>query len=136
MGNGNVIYIAGPMRGKRDLNREGFHHARMFLIQRFDWVVINPACLPYGLPETAYMPICLAMLQQADAIGLLPGWEDSEGANLELSYAQMTGKRVIVLAQEYGYTGTEDVYTNLYPPEFWEDFRKLSQRNGEGEKET
>ena len=119
MGNGNVIYIAGPMRGKPGLNRVGFYHASLFLIhQRFNWIILNPACLPNGLPETAYMPICLAMLQQADVIGLLPGWEDSEGAKLELAYAQMTGKRVIVLAQEYGYTGTEDVYTNLYPPEF------------------
>lgn len=106
---GNVIYIAGPMRGKIDMGRESFHHATMFLTGRFGWTVINPAILPLGLKDESYMPICLAMLEQADAIGLLPGWEDSEGANLELAFAQATGKRVIVLAEEYGYDGTEAI---------------------------
>ena len=106
---GNVIYIAGPMRGLPDLGREAFRHAERFLIGRFGWTVINPAILPTGLPGTAYMPICLAMLGQADTIGLLPGWEDSAGANLELAFAKETGKRVIILAEEYGYDGTEAI---------------------------
>ena len=101
----NTIYIAGPMRGKADLGRAAFEHAEKYLIGRFGWIVFNPAVLPVGLPQESYMPICLAMLREADAIGLLPGWEHSAGANLEKQYAEQTGKRIIILEEEYGYTG-------------------------------
>ena len=100
----NIIYIAGPMRGLIDLGRMNFHKAEMFLIGRYGWTVINPALLPTGLQQESYMPICLAMLREADAIGLLPGWEESEGAQIELAFAQQTGKRVICLEDEYGFS--------------------------------
>lgn len=100
----NVIYIAGPMRGLIDLGRENFRNAEAFLANRYGWTVINPAVLPVGLPEESYMPICLAMLREADAIGMLPGWEESAGAAIEKLFAEQIGKRVIILGDEYGFS--------------------------------
>ena len=105
----NTIYIAGPMRGKPDLGRAAFQHAERYLGEQLGWRVLNPAVLPTDLQQKSYMPICLAMLREADAIGLLPGWENSAGANLEKQYAEQTGKRIIILEDEYGYTGNETI---------------------------
>lgn len=41
------------------------------------------------------MRICLAMLDSADAIALLPTWAHSGGAKIELALAEYTGKQVI-----------------------------------------
>ena len=108
MGMNNVIYIAGKMRGLIDYGRDHFRQAEEFLKGCFGWQVINPACLPVGLNPESYMPICLAMLREADAIGLLPDWEDSAGAKLEKRFAEETGKRIIILADEYGFEYEDD----------------------------
>ena len=34
------------------------------------------------------MPICLAMLREADIIAILPGWENSAGAQIEAAFAK------------------------------------------------
>jgi len=49
------------------------------------------------------MRICLSMIDSADGIYLLPGWEDSPGAQIEKAYAEYTGKFV-----EYGDVDTEE----------------------------
>ena len=95
-----TIYIAGKMRGKKDLGRGDFNAAESYLDWK-GWTVINPACLPIGLKDDRYMPICLAMLDAADAVCLLQDWEESEGARIECMYAQMQGKNV--------YRGLEEV---------------------------
>lgn len=87
------IYIAGPMTGIDDLGRTAFNAAESYLSYK-GWTVINPACLPIGLKPTAYMPICLAMLDAADVVCMLKGWETSKGACLEYHYAKAQGKTV------------------------------------------
>ena len=85
------IYIAGPMSGKADYGRRDFCAAESYLSAK-GWIVINPAALPIGLAPGAYMPICLAMVQAADAVVLLNDWKGSHGARLEADYAAMQGK--------------------------------------------
>lgn len=93
-----VIYIAGPMSGIEEYNRPAFRDAEMKLLMLGENVtVLNPAVLPVSLPDKAYMPICLAMVEQADMLVLLPGWEDSEGAILEKNYALRQEKMVVHL---------------------------------------
>lgn len=92
-----IVYIAGPMRGLPDLGRAKFNEAEERL-RREGWIVLNPARLPVGMPEACYMPICLAMLEQADIICTLDGWQHSQGAQLEMDYAAMQGKDVIRFA--------------------------------------
>lgn len=83
---GAVIYLAGPMKGVADYNRPDFYSAERFL-QQEGVIVLNPAKLPIGMPESAYLPICIAMLEQAETAVFLPGWGSSEGAVTEYSYA-------------------------------------------------
>lgn len=93
MTNIKTIYIAGKMSGETDYGRAEFNETEKRLTEQ-GYIVLNPASLPIGLPEKAYMPICLAMLDAADGIYMLEGWEYSFGANLELDYALYQGKKV------------------------------------------
>lgn len=93
-----VIYIAGPIKGHADYI-ERFCAAQLDLEAR-GWIVLNPADLPAGMPAERYMPICLAMLQQADAIFMLDDWEKSDGANIELQFALYQGKTICWKVEE------------------------------------
>ena len=96
-----IIYIAGPITGKPDGNKAAFDAAEKKLKAQ-GHAVLNPRSLPDDLPRTAYMPICLAMLQQADAIYLLEGWINSAGARLEADYALYQNKTVSIQDQTVG----------------------------------
>lgn len=89
-----VVYISGKMRGLQDLGREHFARAEERLAEA-GHVVINPAVLPLGLRSESYMPICLAMVDAADAIYMLEDWHDSPGAKLEHDYAVAQKKTVL-----------------------------------------
>ncbi|PAT70428.1 nucleoside 2-deoxyribosyltransferase, partial [Klebsiella pneumoniae] len=80
------IYIAGPMTGRENFNREAFNKEAERLT-RHGHTVLNPASLPDGLEQREYMDICFAMLRCADAILMLPSWQTSSGATAEYHYA-------------------------------------------------
>lgn len=88
----NKVYIAGPISGDTHY-QEKFNAAESYLIM-MGWRPINPACLPDDLDPEDYMPICLAMLQQANAILLLRGLGESAGAKIEAQFANYQGKRI------------------------------------------
>lgn len=88
------IYIAGPMTGLPHFNRPAFNQAAINL--SFEkHVPLNPAILPDGLTEADYMAIGLTMLQRAEAIYLLTGWQFSAGARAEHALALKLGLEVI-----------------------------------------
>jgi len=88
------IYIAGPMTGLPHFNRPAFNQAAINL--SFEkHVALNPAILPDGLSEPDYMAIGLTMLQRAEAIYLLSGWQFSAGARAEHALALKLGLEVI-----------------------------------------
>ena len=93
------IYIAGPMTGYENFNREAFHRAEDAL-KREGHTVLNPAVLPDGLTQPHYMDICMAMLRCGDAVYMLKGWQQSAGARAELALAEKLGHAVIF--QEVG----------------------------------
>ena len=87
------IYISGPMTGHDDHNFPAFYAAAVRFRQA-GWDVANPAENFGGrtdLPREAYLRADMAMLAQSDAIALLPGWERSAGATLEVVLAKEIG---------------------------------------------
>ncbi|MEN2672595.1 DUF4406 domain-containing protein [Herbaspirillum huttiense] len=84
------IYIAGPMSGLPELNFPAFHAAAAELrAQGYD--VVNPAEINADPTAgwVACMRLDIAQLVTCDQIMMLPGWENSRGATLELHIAQM-----------------------------------------------
>lgn len=81
------IYISGPMTGHDDLNYPSFFAAEKRW-EDWGWNVLNPARNPDQPSRADYMRLDYEALLQVDAIALLPGWQDSEGALSELNMAR------------------------------------------------
>lgn len=94
------IYLAGPMTGLPEFNYPAFHEAAAALRLR-GYEVLNPAefYTHTELPRAFYLRRSLArMLLEADAIAMLPGYEKSAGAQLELEAARQSGFEVYFYA--------------------------------------
>lgn len=102
-----TVYISGPMSGLPDLNYPAFDAAQKYF-KEAGWEVQNPAeigrnadamrALIPGMPPLEwkhYMLGDFAALAACDAIALLPGWEKSKGATLELMFATFCGLTVL-----------------------------------------
>lgn len=71
------IYIAGKITGDpkyRDRFRDEAEK-----LEALGHIVLNPAELPEGMSKAEYMRICFAMIDCADMVFLLPGWQGSPG---------------------------------------------------------
>lgn len=88
-----VVYIAGKIDGDPNY-KEKFRKAAEQLESR-GYIVLNPATLPEGMRKEKYMPICLAMLNQADIVVMLSDYQYSPGALLELKYAYYQDKEIL-----------------------------------------
>ncbi len=77
------VYIAGPMSGLPNFNRDRFNEVAGLVVESGN-IPLNPATLPDGLPKRDFV---IAMLQCADAIYLIEGWEKSAGARAEKALA-------------------------------------------------
>jgi hypothetical protein len=90
-------YLSGPMRGVAEHNFPAFHHAEAVLREK-GYIVHNPARNFGGrvdLPRELYIREDVAALMKSDEVWVLPGWEGSEGAKLEVAIAVATGIPVI-----------------------------------------
>ncbi len=86
------VYIAGAITNNPEYEKQ-FKEAQIKL-EAQGYIVLNPALLPKGMKEFEYMRICFAMIDVADEIWLLSGWEKSGGANLEMNYCMYCSKPV------------------------------------------
>ena len=92
------VYIAVRINGDTNY-KEKFGRMRKKL-EEAGFVVLNPAVLPEGMEYKSYMHICLAMIDEADAVLLLPDWTKSRGAVFEKQYGEMFGKKVVEYSKE------------------------------------
>jgi nucleoside 2-deoxyribosyltransferase len=109
-----VIYIAGPITGV-DKYWEPFEKVEDELTAR-GFIVLTPTRLPYNLYNDKAMKICLAMIEQADAVFFLPGWHMSVGANLEMYYCKYCDKPYYTKLEDLvNPKGGSDWCQQLYP---------------------
>jgi len=93
------FYVAGPMRGYKDLNKQMFAMAAMLLRAR-GFTIWSPSehdsylKLSFAQCMTADLN---AIINQCSKIALLPGWRDSLGANMEVFSAFACGRPVFEL---------------------------------------
>ena len=95
-----LIYLAGPMSGLPNFNHDAFNAAARAL-RATGAQVCNPAenGLPANAPWEQHMRRDLRAMLLCDLIVLLPGWENSRGANLEVQIARALGIKIIPLAE-------------------------------------
>lgn len=91
------IYLSGPISGVSDYMIR-FAEAEKELTGK-GYSVINPAKVGNVLPEDMtyeeIVEIDIQLLEYADAIYLLRGWQSSRGANREYGYALGAGKDIM-----------------------------------------
>lgn len=99
------VYLSGHMSNLPEFNFPAFHAAAAKL--RADgYEVVNPAEmdeadeLPVGARSWAdYLRRDIAQLVTCESIALLPGWENSRGAKLEMHIAGELGMTVLKLTE-------------------------------------
>lgn len=103
------IYLAGPMRGIELFNFPAFDRAAADLRDCWGHDVFSPAERdrdegfdPAGTLDGFDLHAAMRddlryIIDEADAIALLPGWETSTGARLERAVAEATGKKVMLV---------------------------------------
>lgn len=83
------VYISGKITGN-DKYIEEFEKVSNMLSDK-GYEVINPALVNRNLPKSTtyeeYMKMCYTMLEMADIIYFMKGYNDSKGAKLEKEYA-------------------------------------------------
>lgn len=89
------VYLSGPMTGLPELNFPAFHEAAARLRGQ-GLTVVNPAEINPGADKSwhACMRADIKALCDCDAIALLPGWQRSDGAHLELHVGHRIGLEV------------------------------------------
>ena len=86
------IYIAGKITGDPNYKAK-FEEAENFYKKK-GYTVLTPTWMPTGMQPADYMRICFAMIDTADVVAFMPGYETSPGAQLELQYCLYTDKSV------------------------------------------
>ena len=90
-----IIYLSGPMTGYPEENYPAFH-AHATSLRDLGYQVLNPAETGGGqhMPRASLIAIDMGYIREADALVVLPGWSRSQGALLEIMYADVLGKPV------------------------------------------
>lgn len=93
-----TVYLAGKITG--DMNYKAKFAAAAEKLEAAGFAVVNPAVLPErGFTYPQYIRMSQAMLDECDAICLLPDWIRSSGAAHEHMRARDKHKRVFLFAE-------------------------------------
>lgn len=91
----DIVYIAGPMTGKKLFNYPKFFGMAGLLQKVYGCEILNPARQPDGLSYEEYMARAMADIARATVIVLMDGWCYSHGATLEYQAARERGIRIL-----------------------------------------
>jgi hypothetical protein len=89
-----TLYIAGPMSGYPGYNYTAFLEAEAEL-QAVGYETLNPARNPECDSWDGYMRAAIAQVIQADGVAVLPHWQMSAGAALEVHIAHALRVQVL-----------------------------------------
>lgn len=96
--NRKTVFISGKVTGTTDY-RERFAAAERIINGIPGFIAVNPIKVHDGIPEGAfyrlYMDVSLVLLDYCEVIYMLPGWEDSLGAQEERKFAEENGIRIV-----------------------------------------
>lgn len=92
------LYLAGPMSGLPDFNYPAFM-AESDRLHRLGYHVENPATNPEQPDWKGYMRQALTQMLTCDGVALLPDWQKSRGANLEVRVARALAMPVFMAAE-------------------------------------
>lgn len=90
-----MVFISGPLIGELDFE-DHYSEAEESLKEQ-GYSVMNPSLLPGELDQEKRTRISLAMLAECHTIALLPGWQHSGLAIVELAEAIKQNKNILVL---------------------------------------
>ncbi len=93
------VYISGPMTGKPGYNYDEFHRCADRL-REAGHEPLNPATSFNGATShpagrSAFMREDFKLILEADAVAVMPGWQDSPGADVEVRMCRELGLPVI-----------------------------------------
>lgn len=93
-----AVYLSGPMTGYPENNFPAFHETAAKLRAK-GLKVMSPAEVnTNGGDWNACLRADIKVLMDCAAVALMPGWENSKGAHLELHIAHALGMRVLFVA--------------------------------------
>lgn len=133
MTNKKKLYICGPMTGFPDSNIPAFLAAKK-CCEKHDFEGILPDDMESQGPATdaiwhVYMPKDVALVLQVDGLVLLPEWERSRGAKIEIACGLMQSLKHPFQFHLYHPTTEVLEYSNSYRIaeqwyEYWDEYSR------------
>lgn len=89
------VYIAGPISGIEDGNKEAFQKVEDYLVS-LGYEVVNPHKLPqeHDMSWESFMRECIPEICGCQEMVMLKGWRDSRGARLEYLIGKELGLKI------------------------------------------
>lgn len=94
------IYISGPMSGMPEHNFPAFN-AEAARLRGLGYDIVNPVDInpDVSTPRNECLRKDLMALLTCDTIAMLPGWQESTGAHLEMHVAHRIGMPIVIAAE-------------------------------------